>query len=172
MIDHKVKKLIHKLEKILKKDSRYEENGDYKFKKQIKKIYTQNKKDIQSQVIPFMPQYNMMTDGLNINLMPKQSTNIMSHGANIISHGANMMLHDANMMPKQSTNIMSHGANIISHGANMMSKQSTNIMSHGDGSGLKNLSQLNTTSDIVDINTIREVNQLLQDANNTINRMI
>jgi hypothetical protein len=161
MIDRKVKKLIHKLEKILKKDPRYEENGDDIFKKQIKKIYTQNKKDIQSQVIPFMPQYNMMTDGLNVNLMPKQSTNIMSRGANIMSH--------------KSADAMSRGANIMSHkSADIISSQNAKTISDQctDGSGLKNLSHLNITGDMVDINTIREVNRLLQDANDTINRMI
>lgn len=124
MIDRKVKKLIHKLEKILKKDPRYEENGDDIFKKQIKKIYTENKKDnIQS--IPIVPQYNnIMLDGLNINLMPKSV------------------------------------------------KQNTGKSIHPTGESLQNLSHLNTMTDMVDINTIREVNRMLQEANNKINSLL
>lgn len=43
MIDEEIKELIYELESMLKKDSRFKENGDDQYRKKIRKIYQPSK---------------------------------------------------------------------------------------------------------------------------------
>lgn len=59
MIDEEIKKLIKKVENLLKSDDRFMKNGDYLYKKQMKKINKEMKHGITN--IPILqPPINMM----------------------------------------------------------------------------------------------------------------
>ena len=70
MIDEDIKKIIHKIEKVLKKDPRFKLNGDYKYKKQIKKIYTQNSFIGKSNMTSLIQPINM--------IIPQQKTKVIT----------------------------------------------------------------------------------------------
>jgi hypothetical protein len=140
MLDHKVKKMIHKLEKILKKDSRYKKNHDDVFKKQIKKIYTENKLPTNGQnTLTIYPSNikQQFKDGLDVNLpiLP-----ILSK-----SQSTSTKL---NTIPLSQTS------------------KSNKIINMG------NLAKMNQPVDIVDINTIKQVTKLLQEANDVIKNLL
>lgn len=73
MIDEEIKKLIKKVENLLKSDERFVRNGDYLYKKQMKKINKEMKRGITNMPI-VQPPINMMLPKVVVREVPKVVT--------------------------------------------------------------------------------------------------